>query len=236
MNLRDLHRVSGNINVRNRSKARRSRVMGIKTRANWKRFSFIVRSRETYSDSLGHVASVMYPYLDIEDMIRARVYPMREDVSVFCTCPAFLYWGSRYWATTDDYLISGQDPEYRFPWIRDPEHNHPICKHLYRVVSYISHESFPRLIKRFSPKKRSNLKEASINKHIKPILERVLKNRNFSSNEISDILSNVDDNNVESILEKYCLIPDSTGENLNKFFEMEEQKMLSFEVEKDMFK
>jgi len=57
------------------------------------------------------------------------------DVEVFCSCPAFLYWGYRYICSK---LHIGHDiREFRYPRIRNPKLEGSICRHLAQFLIYI---------------------------------------------------------------------------------------------------
>lgn len=74
---------------------------------------------------------------------------MKSDVAISCTCPAFLFWGSEYWALKGGYLDLYR-PGYRYPRskgippkIRDPLGKHKLCKHLLAVYEEYKDAKFP---------------------------------------------------------------------------------------------
>lgn len=88
-------------------------------------FSFLAKSNETYSDPLGHIVVIQF----FKD---AKNTPMlTKDCRVACTCPAYLYWGSKYNATQGDYFYKSQIDIA--PDIRDPKRERKICKHIVAV-------------------------------------------------------------------------------------------------------
>jgi len=56
------------------------------------------------------------------------------DVRVFCSCPAFLYWGYRYIAWKHGF---GLRRETRKPTTRNPHLHGSVCKHLEAVLKAI---------------------------------------------------------------------------------------------------
>jgi len=56
------------------------------------------------------------------------------DVALYCSCPAFLYWGPQYILWNID---AGIEPEDRFPDVRNPGLAGTVCKHLYRVLKVL---------------------------------------------------------------------------------------------------
>lgn len=71
------------------------------------------------------------------------------DAKISCTCPAFLYWGSDYWATKYNYLDK-HDPGYRSskskgkpPEVRDPFRKHSLCKHVVAIYDEWKDVNFP---------------------------------------------------------------------------------------------
>jgi len=63
-------------------------------------------------------------FRDIEDMIK------NGDIKVYCSCPAFLFWGYKYMAWKGGY---GLEKETRSPRIRNPYEKGYLCKHLYAI-------------------------------------------------------------------------------------------------------
>ena len=106
-----------------KKRAGNSRIMGIEQTSenDIRRFSFLVKSNESYSNPQGHIVSLHYPGLTLKKFMNNRkITPMNQQVWLYCTCPAFLYWGSKYWSTEYSYNFP-QHTEYRPPDIRDPE-------------------------------------------------------------------------------------------------------------------
>lgn len=73
-------------------------------------------------------------------MSEAQIYDMilNSDLDVYCSCPAFKYWGYKYLSTVDGY---GLNVEGRYPAIRNPKLRGYVCKHLYAVLSL-----YPQLV------------------------------------------------------------------------------------------
>lgn len=58
-----------------------------------------------------------------------------SNLLVYCTCPAFKYWGFKFIGTLEQY---GINPETRYPDIRNPRLEGKVCKHLYRALQLYS--------------------------------------------------------------------------------------------------
>lgn len=58
----------------------------------------------------------------------------QEDVKVFCTCPAFLYWAFKYMGWSRDY---GIEPETRAPQRNNVRLQGALCKHLLSVMQLL---------------------------------------------------------------------------------------------------
>lgn len=59
------------------------------------------------------------------------------NVTMVCNCPAWKWGGSDHWALRENYLYGLPRSNRSFPKIRDPEHNHAVCKHLISVSQLI---------------------------------------------------------------------------------------------------
>lgn len=78
--------------------------------------------------------------LDMKDIEAVKEYSKKDvvrlmlagDISVFCSCPDFLYRGFKYMGKKQGY---GMYKETRFPKIRNPRLEGSVCKHLGVVLS-----------------------------------------------------------------------------------------------------
>ena len=105
-------------------------------RKNPDRYIFLVRCQESYSDSSGHLVSLLFSKEN-------GIYPLEADAKIKCSCPAWVYWGSEYQATAQGYWLDEQ--EFRYPFIRDPRQEHKICKHVARVRLDLRNKTFNTL-------------------------------------------------------------------------------------------
>lgn len=85
-------------------------------------FAFLAQGNEPYSSPTGHIAVVKFFKND------PRRQMLMKDCRVACTCPAFLYWGSKYNATQGKYNYKTSIDIA--PNIRDPKRERKICKHI----------------------------------------------------------------------------------------------------------
>jgi hypothetical protein len=196
MTLYDLVHLTSYIPTHDRE--RRCKVLNIRPRKNYQRFSFLIQGGEIWSSKKGHISTILYPklkkdYLDQNN----KITPMNAEVLVYCTCPAFLYWGSKYWSTQDDYNIKIY-VEHRPPYIRDPHKERYICKHVMRASRYLKKKSFRSLNEDFD-KKSATL--ASLQYDIKPVVSNYLEHKGYPTDEIQDILLNINNDNFNDILE-----------------------------------
>jgi len=204
--------------VKTLNRTAKSRVFGIKTRKNFRRFVFYVKSREVYSSPEGHISSIIYPSLNLDSVRNSpgKKTPSNQPVNVWCTCPAFLYWGSAFLSTELGYNFIGE--ENRFPKIRDPENHNYVCKHLLRVTKNLRRMSFTALTKLFNVDKTASSK-LIVSQNIEDILspdyeddfffdgefisieetfstiERLLSSRGFSLDDRVKFISSLDENN-----------------------------------------
>lgn len=190
--------------VKPKIKAENGNILGIKTRKNLRRFSFVVRCLESYSNPKGHIASVIFPNVVFGLLDQEYRVPVKEEVLVKCSCPAFLYYGSAFYASQFGYHIDG-NVESRPPVIRDPESNRYLCKHLIRVYKYLEKVSFEKLLKRFKIASE-HLKMASIEEDILPAVLDYLPRVGVKENEIAKVASIFSYENCEDIMEHYGVI------------------------------
>lgn len=195
------------------SRANNSDISGIRSRKNFRRFIFLVKGNEDWSSPKGHIASIYYPGLQKEKLKtkEQKGNPSRSDVQVFCTCPAFQYWGAHYWSTQEDYLMFDKPNENRFPDIRDPNHQYSLCKHLAKVAIDIKKFSFIGLIKEFGGQTNifsssdAQLKVIEIEECF-PTLIYLLEQGGNDSETISLFINSLNRENFEDELEKHNLI------------------------------
>lgn len=57
------------------------------------------------------------------------------DLQLYCSCPAFKYWGSDYITSLDRYDAKFGEPERRPPNIRNPKQYGILCKHLHSLMN-----------------------------------------------------------------------------------------------------
>lgn len=184
----------------NHERAQNCKVLKIRPRKNFQRFSFVIRGFESWSKSKGWIVTILYPNLRKRDLkTGSGITPMNvEPVLTFCTCPAFLYWGSKYWSTQDDYNIKVH-VEKRPPYIRDPHKLRYICKHVIRASRYMRKKGFPYLTKRFN---RAGFLDASLEDDIKPAVHNFMLRKGMDDEIIEDFLLNLDEDNLEVGLEE----------------------------------
>ena len=65
---------------------------------------------------------------------------MQGDIRCSCSCPAWLYSGSKYIATQLGYAYGGT--ENRFPRIKNPQLKGSVCKHLFVVLKALPFQKF----------------------------------------------------------------------------------------------
>ena len=206
-NLNDLFSLCGSAP---KEKARGTDIFGFRRRSNQKRFPYLCISGESYSDPKGHIASITFPNMKVP-FERLREYPqltpMNRRARVFCTCPAFQYWGSAYHSTQEGYRIPGTGEEHRPPNIRDPMSQNVVCKHLIRVIRRVSHQTFPQLLRDFQIAASDH--NASYVPQIEPVLYDFLSDKGVDANEIARICSSLTESTWEEILEREGLLVDT---------------------------
>ncbi len=61
----------------------------------------------------------------------------KADVQVFCSCPAFKYWGPNYILSLAKYDANAGPGENRPPNVRNPKQYGAVCKHLQNVLNVL---------------------------------------------------------------------------------------------------
>jgi hypothetical protein len=56
------------------------------------------------------------------------------NLRISCNCPFWRWQGPEHWAKQGDYLLGRPQGSASRPKVRDPEHVHPVCKHVYAVL------------------------------------------------------------------------------------------------------
>lgn len=56
------------------------------------------------------------------------------NLKVRCSCPAWRWQGPEHWARQEGYLLGDTQGTASVPVIRDPQHDQPVCKHVYAVM------------------------------------------------------------------------------------------------------
>lgn len=218
ISLKNLHETTGS---KPKKKAENSKIIGVKSRKNFRRFNFLVKSSEVYSDPKGHIASVIYPKIKIKDFVRdtgrQEKAPYSEYVLVHCSCPAFVYWGSHFFSDAYGYHIREFGIENRFPEIRDPNGENLVCKHLIKVAKYMEHVSFRFLNRRFRKEYERILKERTKKKkgfrfatlqELYPVVGEFLRRNKYTNDEVDEVIASLNDENMEYILEEHGLLPE----------------------------
>jgi hypothetical protein len=59
------------------------------------------------------------------------------DIQLYCSCPAFKYWGADYILSLNKYDAKLGDPETRAPNKRNPKQYGSMCKHLQNVMNVL---------------------------------------------------------------------------------------------------
>jgi len=234
-------------NKKPKDKAENGNILGIKLRKKQDRFSFVVRCLESYSNPKGHIASIMFPGVEFlnkqqeeamdvwGDLLGGHGYqwktPKSEEVLVKCSCPAFLFYGSEFYASQFGYHIDG-NTENRPPVIRDPDGNRYLCKHLIRVYKYIEKISFDRLLKRFKMASE-NLQMASLEEDILPAIADYLPRIGVSPEESKEVIASIDNKNLEDVLEKYGILVSNVP---NQFDKINDKENINSLLEKEILK
>lgn len=102
-------------------------------------FAFLAKSYESYSNPQGHLVVIKFSK-DGQQMLM-------KDCKVVCTCPAYLYWGSKYNATVGEYAYKSTTSIA--PDKRDPNRERKICKHIAAVRQYFKNQTGKTIHKKF---------------------------------------------------------------------------------------
>jgi len=70
----------------------------------------------------------------VVDMINKAL--LENELELYCSCPAFLYWGFRYIATKKDAAVA-KYKETRHPDVRNPKLNGIHCKHMVKAIDAV---------------------------------------------------------------------------------------------------
>jgi hypothetical protein len=61
----------------------------------------------------------------------------KVNLRLSCSCPFWRWQGPEHWGKGDDYLKGKPRGTAAFPAVRDPNHQHSICKHVYAVLDKV---------------------------------------------------------------------------------------------------
>lgn len=216
--------------VRPKEKSKNSSVKGIVTRKRFRRFKFLVKSTESYSSPKGHLVSFMFPDVYLREMYvspKGR-NPRNTRIKMWCTCPAWQYWGAAFNSTDQKYNL--EKKENRPPDIRDPNREYLMCKHTLAVLRNIQRSTFPDLILRFAMGYLEKQLSSGGGKRIKkiktssaeagstamfevtgiaetlPTIQYLLEGRGWSFEEVSSFVGNLNDDNYEDELVRAGLV------------------------------
>lgn len=130
-------------------KSLNSEVLEVKyAKTNKNLFTFLVRSKESYSNPAGHLVNVLFYGNNSTHMLA-------KDVKVSCTCPSYTYWGSKYNATIGNYNYRTRT---KFaPDIRDPNRERKICKHIVAVRPLIKNSTSKTIKKNIEKRLKSSV-------------------------------------------------------------------------------
>lgn len=127
---------------KSKSKGRNCRVYKVKYRDNtFTKLLFLVKCNEDYSKRGGHLVYIKLQPSKVSNPKSVRKAVLSIPMKVFCSCPAYKYWGSQYLATLGGYQIAKEDKETRKAIIRDPKGLNAICKHLSAVSTKLVRKS-----------------------------------------------------------------------------------------------
>lgn len=126
-------------------RANNCRVYKIKYKHRSKtRVILMVRCFEDYSNPKGHLVSLALeiPKEQREKVLASkRVAILTIPMKIFCTCPAYKFWGSHYLATKKAYNINTHGRETRPAKVRDPKGKNIACKHIGAVAMALKSQS-----------------------------------------------------------------------------------------------
>lgn len=187
-----------------------SKVIGTMSRRNFRRLIFHVKSKGITSDRKGHIVTILFPHIKISSLKKNKnLKPINQRVRLWCTCPAFSYFGSSYNSTNLNYNLPNNS-EHRVPDVRDPNRKHLICKHCYAVYKDIKDATFIRLYWRFiktfhRKKKKKSEFDSALNLFLYEYLTTKL---NYSSNDAISLILKLNENylDLDNFLKDHKLI------------------------------
>lgn len=207
-----------------KEKARKSKILGVRpSRRGEYRFAFIVKSSENYSSETGHIASVAYPDITVENFEeiinakRSKFTPMNATVLVHCACPAFHWWGSEFLTGVYHYNLNRRVTDIPAR-VRDPMRKNTLCKHLIKICNYVTHVSFNYLFNRFhyaslnKNRKIADVIAEEMEKDLEMLEPReclsyfqsAMKERGtLSSESWNDVVTNIESPDLDNILANY---------------------------------
>lgn len=187
-----------------------SKVVGTRSRKNFRRFIFHVKSKSSDSNRKGHLVTILFPNIKISDLkTNKALKPVEQRVRIYCSCPAFQYWGSAYHATKFKYNITGKN-ESIAPNTRDPKTTKLVCKHIYAVYKDIENDNFIRLYNRFKKsyyRKRDKSKKSSesLDSMLLFIFEHLVSKKGLSKKQAIDKIKELQKSDT---IEEYLLLED----------------------------
>lgn len=155
--------------------------------------------------------------------------PRNTKIRMWCTCPAWQYWGAAFNSTDQKYNL--EKKENRPPDIRNPERDYLMCKHTLAVLRNIQRATFPDLILRFamgylekqlsaggtrqikkvktssiSPEESTATFEVTGIEETLPTIQHLLTEKGWEEEEAKSFVSSLTDDNYEDELIRVGLI------------------------------
>lgn len=167
--IKDLSRTMDRLTRDNNKKTnQRAKLATVKTIKYKKKvpniFTYLVKGNMQNSSKSGYIVNVL---IDREH-IRKNAQLTKQPVRVSCTCPAYLYWGSKYNATKGGYNLG--KGEKRKPKKRDPDGHNKICKHIVAVREVLKSEKIKAELNEIvwkAPEVQESLNSLSLRENIK---------------------------------------------------------------------
>ena len=192
-----------------KDRSSKSKVAGSRSRKNFRRFIFVVKSKSPNSSKQGHLVSILFPNITISQLKKnQQLQPKLTRVRIHCTCPAFQYWGSAYNSTTQKYNIPGKI-EKRPPDERDPKRARLVCKHVYAVYKDLENDTFIRIYNRFKKAyyRKRDKKKSDADSQILLYIYENLKKKGLSHLECVSIIQDLNKiDSIEEYLKEHNLI------------------------------
>ena len=134
-----------------------------------------MQGTQSYSSKDGHLVNIKF--------LNNAKQLLKNDVKIFCSCPAWQFWGSAYNSTQNKYNQRGKR-ETRPPDKRDPLRERKICKHIVAISQQLKGLTFTKAHTKF--KMISSMQDLETISYTHPAVQYIVNTKLHNLNTATD--------------------------------------------------